>query len=242
MFTGFTDETMQFFLDLRFHNSQTYFHENHDRYVAVVQKPFYDFIDALAPTMLEIDPRMEVRPHKCLSRIHRDTRFSKDKSPYRDHLWLCFRRAGESRDGSVNFFFEAGPSTVGWGFGTWGENREMNDRIRREIVAQPHRFTGILDDMAMDEHHLGMHLDTFKRMEIPATVPLRLRPLYAMKEVYIGREEIDRRWLFTPGLVNIVAKDFIRLAPMYKMMRGICDEIENERIAEVSRNARRDEW
>ena len=117
MFTGFTDETVQFFLDLKFHNSTEYFHQHHDRYVETVQQVFYSFIDELAPDMLKIDPEMEVRPHKCLSRIHRDTRFSKDKSPYRDHLWLLFRRAAEPREKALMYFFEFGPDRLNWGMG-----------------------------------------------------------------------------------------------------------------------------
>ena len=86
MFTGFTDETIQFFLDLKFHNSTEFFHSQHDRYLETVQSPFYEMIREMAPAMLKIDPEMEIRPFKCLSHIHRDTRFSRDKSPYRDHL------------------------------------------------------------------------------------------------------------------------------------------------------------
>ena len=78
MFSGFTEETIAFFIDLKFHNNTTFFHQEHDRYVEMVQTPFYELIGELAPTMLKIDPCMEVRPHKCLSRIHRDTRFSRE--------------------------------------------------------------------------------------------------------------------------------------------------------------------
>ena len=136
MFTGFPEETLQFFLDIRFHNDKTYFAEHKPRYERDVKAVFHAFIEELAPTMQEIDPLMEIRPYKCLARIHRDTRFSKDKSPFRDHLWLCFRRAAEPREGSVNFFFELGPTTLGWGMGTWGENRPMMDALRRRIAEE----------------------------------------------------------------------------------------------------------
>ena len=126
MFSGFTDETLQFFLDLRFHNYTEYFHAEHDRYVENVQAPFYSLIEALGPEMRKIDPLMEIRPHKCLSRIHRDTRFTKDKSPYRDHLWFLFRRAAEPREKSLFYFGEFGPERLNWGMGIWGENREAN--------------------------------------------------------------------------------------------------------------------
>ena len=99
MFTGFPEETMQFFLDIRFHNDKAYFAEHKARYERDVKAVFHAFIEDLAPEMQKIDPLMEIRPYKCLARIHRDTRFSKDKSPFRDHLWLCFRRAAEPREG-----------------------------------------------------------------------------------------------------------------------------------------------
>ena len=137
MFTGFTDQTIQFFLDLRFHNYTEYFHEHHDRYVETVQQPFYSLIEDLAPAVQKIDPMMEVRPHKCLSRIHRDTRFSKDKSPYRDHLWFLFRRAGEQREKAVFLYGEFGPDRLDWGFGIWGENREAMDIFRKKMEHKP---------------------------------------------------------------------------------------------------------
>ena len=57
---GKTDEDNQF-------SRLMELHANHDRYVESVQKPFYSFIDDLMPTLLEIDPRMEPRPHKSLT-------------------------------------------------------------------------------------------------------------------------------------------------------------------------------
>lgn len=113
MFTGFTDDTVDFFMDLKFHNNTSFFHEQHNRYVETVQAPFYAMIDALGPDMLSVDPLMEIRPHKCLSRIHRDTRFTRDKSPYRDHLWFLFRRAAEPREKSLFYYFEFGPVSPG---------------------------------------------------------------------------------------------------------------------------------
>ena len=147
MFTGFTDETIQFLLDLKFHNNSTYFHEQHDRYVETVQTPFYELINDLADDMRKIDPLMETRPYKCLSRIHRDTRFSRDKSPYRDHHWFLFRRAAEPRDKSLFYYFEFGPDRLGWGMGIWGENRELMDLFRKRMRANPDGTLAMIDDI-----------------------------------------------------------------------------------------------
>ncbi len=220
MFNGFTEETMQFFLDLRFHNDKIYFNENRARYEKHVKAVFYEFINELAEDMRAIDPLMEVRPHKCLSRINRDTRFTKDKSPYRDHLWLCFRRAAEQKEGSINFFFEAGPSVLGWGLGTWGENRAMMDIFRRKMTADPEKVAKAIHQCHLPENDFAVHSATWKRMEIPEHIPLGLRGWYASKEVYIGKAHPDMALVDSRAVLEQVRADFKALAPMYHLLRG----------------------
>ena len=223
MFSGFTDETVQFFLDLKFHNSTDYFHRYHDRYVEVVQTPFYELIEELAPDMLCIDDRMEIRPHKCLSRIHRDTRFSKDKSPYRDHLWFLFRRAAEPREKSLFYFIEFGPDRLDWGMGIWGENRELMDQFRRKLQANPDGMLALLDDMDLPEHKMFLGGSAFKRLPIPANIPARLSPWYRARDMYIGKLVQDPSIVFTQDLVYAIRNDFRALSPLYRVFRGLLD-------------------
>ena len=224
MFTGFSEDTISFFLDLKFHNNAAYFHENHDRYVEVVQRPFYEFIEDLGPAMKKIDPQMEIRPHKCLSRIHRDTRFSRDKSPYRDHLWLLFRREGEPREQSLMFWFELGPSRLDWGMGFWGENREALDLFRKRMRANPDGTLALLDDLDLAGRGLLLNGSTHKRLEIPPEIPDRLRRWYCTKEMYINKISPDFRKVFSERILTEVRKDFQQLAPLYHLLRGYCDE------------------
>lgn len=224
MFTGFPEDTLQFFLDIRFHNNTQYFHENHERYRQDVQAPFYALIEELMPYLIEIDPQMERRPYKCLSRIHRDTRFTKDKSPYRDHLWTQFHRAGEPREGSVFYWFELGPTWINWGMGTWGENRPAMELMRRQMAAQPRRFEDILDSCDLPGHHISVGGHFFKRMEVPENIPLSLRGLYPAREIYFSRDDAKLEWAFEPQLVDRIVKDYRALAPAYRMLRGIYDE------------------
>ncbi len=244
MFTGFPEETVQFFLELRFHNNAGFFHDQHDRYVETVQAPFYALINELAPTMRDIDPLMEVRPHKCLSRIHRDTRFSRDKSPYRDHLWLCFRRAAEPREGSVNYWFEFGPDQLGWGVGLWGENRPLSERLRREIVADPGRVADIIHSCDLPGHDMALGGSFHKRMPVPPEVPELLKGWYLMREGYIPRLHPVHQWAYTERVIQEVRRDFEAVAPIYRLLRGIQDElIEEERsAAREERPNRGDEW
>lgn len=229
MFTGFTDETIQFLLDLKFHNNSTYFHEQHDRYVETVQTPFYELINDLADDMRKIDPLMEIRPYKCLSRIHRDTRFSRDKSPYRDHHWFLFRRAAEPRDKSLFYYFEFGPDRLGWGMGIWGENRELMDLFRKRMRANPDGTLALIDDMNLAGRHLLLNGRFYKRMDIPPEIPQRLKQWYTGKEIYISRYEPDWKWAFSDRIVKEIRKDFLAMAPMYRLLRGCMDDIQKNR-------------
>ena len=228
MFTGFTDETVQFFLDLRFHNYTEYFHDHHDRYVETVQTPFYQLIEDLGPTVRKIDPRMETRPYKCLSRIHRDTRFSRDKSPYRDHLWFLFRREGEAREKSLFFFGEFGPDRLDWGMGIWGENREIMDQFRKKMAANPEGTLALIDDMNLPNRHLAIGGSAFKRIEIPKSIPPRLERWYRAKDFYIGKVMPEYGWAFSERLKKEMEKDFLAMAPIYQILRGIMDEDTDE--------------
>ena len=228
MFTGFTEETIQFFLDLKFHNNTAFFHEQHNRYVEDVQQVFYGMIDELAADMLKIDPGMEVRPHKCLSRIHRDTRFSRDKSPYRDHLWFLFRRAWEPRDKSLFYYFELGPDRLSWGMGFWNENREALDLFRKRMRANPDGTLALLDDMNLVGRKLYLGGSIHKKMTVPPEIPDRLKRWYLVKDMYIGKADPDYRWIYSDRIIREVRKDFAALAPLYRLLRGYADETMQE--------------
>lgn len=225
MFSGFTDETVRMLMDLKFHNYTSYFHENHDRYIKDVQQPFYELIQDLSETALAIDPQMEVRPHKCLSRIHRDTRFSKDKSPYRDHLWFLFRRKAEPREQSLNLFFEFGPDRLNWGMGFWGENRNAMDQFRRRMVAYPKQVLSVIHSMNMPSRHLSLDATYFKRLDIPKDIPNELVMWYPIRNMFICKEQVPYEAAFSSSLFTMIKEDYDTLEPLYRLLRGFCDTV-----------------
>ena len=215
-------------MDIRFHNSISYFEEHRERFRQDVQAPFYAFIEELAPRLRTIDPQMELRPYKCLARIRRDTRFTKDKSPFRDHLWITFRRAGEPREQSLNYWFEFGPQTLEWGLGFWGENRPVMDRLRRQMAAQPQRIQDLIDDCRLPEHHLVKSGPEFRRIAVPENIPPLLQTWYRSKELYISRADVKYEWAFDEKLPERVWRDYRAMAPLYRLLRGIYDDVQAE--------------
>ena len=226
MFQGFGEGLIPFFLDLRFHNDKSFMDANRERYYRDVRQPFYDFIGAMGPLLQQkISEDMEVRPNKCLSRINRDTRFTKAKSPYRDHLWVSFRQQAMPNDGTPFYWFEVSPEHVNWGVGIWGENRDIMDVMRRRMVAHPEEFLRILP--VLKKRNLTLDGDEWKKMAVPEEVPAALKPWYLKKHVYAEKQDASLQWIFSPGLVNRVMEDYEALAPLYWMFRGCAEEAMN---------------
>ena len=130
MFTGFSQEALDFLSDIRFNNNQTFYGQNQARYEQYVKAPLRALCDEMTPVVQLIDPRLDTRPGRTMSRIRRDTRFSKDKSPFRDHVWLGWRYPGESR--SEGFGIEHNGTPEEW---RMLHSHDMADLLARELSA-----------------------------------------------------------------------------------------------------------
>ena len=176
--------------------------------------------------MQEIDPDMEVRPNKCLSRINRDIRFSKDKSPYRDHLWVAFRPACMGKDGVPFFWFELRPESVNWGLGIWGENREIMDAMRRKMAARPDDYLRILP--ILQERGFALCGREWKKMSPPEGMPEALIPWYLKREIYAEKQGTSLLCIDSPDLIDRISRDFRALEPLYHIFRGCVEEAMNQ--------------
>lgn len=224
MFPGFPEETVRFFLDLRFHNETSWFHAHREAYETYVRKPFSEFIEAMTPTVMRIADDMETRPNKCLARINRDIRFTRDKSPYRDHMWLLFRRAGEEREHAVMYWFELSPEVVEWGVGFWGYNRPAMDALRERMVKKPAEVRRVLRRCGIPDETLHIYGDRYKSMKPPAGMSADLAMLYPCKEIYVKRIGVPLGESYRPEIIDRVSEDFLRLKPLYLLLRQAADE------------------
>ena len=137
MFTGFTKEALSFLSDIRFNNNQTFFEANKERYEKHVKAPLRALSEEMAPVVQLIDPRLDTRPGRTMSRIRRDTRYTRDKSPFRDHVWLGWRYPGESRSEGFGMYWGFGPDWIGWGCGCYATDKPLMDALRSLILRDP---------------------------------------------------------------------------------------------------------
>lgn len=225
MFKGFSQDTIQFFLDIRFHNEVSYYHENKHRFEKV-KTEFAKLIQSLAPSMTLVDEQMDFRPGKALARLRRDVRFSKDKTPYRDHLWFLLRRAGEERDGSPMFWFELAIEKATLGVGVWGESKPYYDMLRKEIQKNAKPLEKILD--GIESKGYNIYGNRLKRISIPAGITRNVEEAYRAKSLYISKDISPYSLVFKPALLDYLIAEYQNLFDFYKYARTITDKVRME--------------
>ncbi len=160
----FTPDTFRFLTDLTAHNDRDWFNANRDRYEAHVKAPSLAFIEALAPRMKEVSPHIRVDA-KALFRIHRDTRFSHDKAPYKTNIGLHFRHDSAKDVHAPGFYMQLGVDDSFIGLGLWRPDAPSLLKIRAYIVKHPAELAKA--DAAGAKASLNYMGDTLQRVPKP---------------------------------------------------------------------------
>lgn len=139
----FTRATFQFFRDLARNNRKVWMDANRERYQQTVVKPFRRLLEELSPAILELDSRFDTtgRTGANFSRINRDIRFAKDKTPYRAQMYLkCSALfSGEGETGQLYMGISADTVTVGFRIYSGSKRKEsaLAQFADPRISAQP---------------------------------------------------------------------------------------------------------
>ena len=135
-----TPRLFRFFSELARHNDRAWFEDNKARYVEEVRDPLLRFVEAFGPRLARISLHMTADPRPVggsLFRIHRDTRFARDKSPYKTHAGLSFRHAAGRDVHAPIFYLHLQPGMVFAAAGMWRPPAEAVKQVRDAIVAKP---------------------------------------------------------------------------------------------------------
>ena len=118
-FNGFSQETAGFFEQLRENNNKEWFEEHRQVYEREVLERAKSFVEAMGERLRELRPEINAIPavNKSLFRLNRDTRFSKDKTPYKTHMGIWFWEGEGKRMEYPGFYFHLDPPIVGFGGG-----------------------------------------------------------------------------------------------------------------------------
>lgn len=138
--THFTPATFKFLSDLAAHNERAWFQPRKEQFVAEVQEPALAFISDLGPKLEKVSPNFSAIASTqggSLFRIYRDTRFSKDKTPYKPWLAMRFSHKAGSDVHAPGFYLHLEPGNSYAGVGLWRPEAPVARQIRDAIVDDP---------------------------------------------------------------------------------------------------------
>lgn len=134
-FPGFPREGIQFFRGLVRNNNRDWFLPRKEIFETKVKQPMQDLVAALNAAMMAYAPLYVTDPAKAVYRFYRDTRFSKDKSPYKQQIAASFPRRGLERHDGAGFYFAISHKEVAVGGGVYMPSPETLLAIRNHIAA-----------------------------------------------------------------------------------------------------------
>lgn len=145
-FPGFTPEALQFLRDLKATNDRDWFLPRKEVYNDELRDPMQSLIAQLSRELPARGIPLSGDPRRDVFRVYRDTRFSKDKTPYKTHVAAVLHRDADRRaPGVLYIHVEPGASRVGGGF--WRPDREFLKRWRERLAAEPDAFLEIVADL-----------------------------------------------------------------------------------------------
>ncbi len=223
-FAGFTPATLAFLRELKANNSKAWFETHKGDYQEHLLPPFAALVEQLAPAMLAIDPAFETRPavDKTLSRIRRDIRFSRDKSPYRACMWLAFKHPGKGWQERPGFFFELAPDAYRFGMGFYAASKPTMDVLRHTIEDNQDAFARQVDFLD-NQTTFAIEGDLYKRVLNPA-LPENLRAWHNRKNVFLTCNRPSDSRLFDSTLGRDLAAGFTMIAPLYQFLSRLAAE------------------
>ncbi|MFB0516890.1 MAG: DUF2461 domain-containing protein [Candidatus Neomarinimicrobiota bacterium] len=217
-FIGFSPKTLAFLKGLEGNNNKIWFEAHKQDYLAYLLEPLQRLVADLSEFMLTIDPLFETRPaiDKTISRIYRDTRFSKDKSPFRARMWLTFKRPRRDWKAAPAYFFEISPDSYRYGMGFYSAPRAAMEKIREMMDNDADEFQKAVS-IYKHQSVFTMEGDKYKRRLDPAK-PEEIQEWYQRRNIYfVCNRNIDEV-LFSKRLNDDLISGFRILAPIYNFL------------------------
>jgi uncharacterized protein (TIGR02453 family) len=213
----FSPDSFHFLEELIANNNRQWFEANKERYIADVREPLSQFIVMMQDPLHRISKHIHVDPRPTggsMFRIYRDTRFSKDKTPYKTQAACHFRHGNRTDAHGLGFYMHFGPNGNTVGGGVWRPPASVANLIRSRIVEHSDEWRRALGGKAFRRHFPdGIQGEQLKR------VPRNFDPDNSFandlrrKDFFVGANPSARQ-VISSGYIEYVAEVYAAMVPM----------------------------
>lgn len=192
-YSRFQIRTIEFLRQLEANNNREWFKENKSHYETDVLDVALRFIQSMQEPLAEIAPHFTAVPTRVggsLMRVYRDTRFSKNKLPYKTNIGIQFRHERAKDVHSPGYYVHIDPNEVFIGVGMWRPDSEPLRRIRERIAAKPSQWKRATGDAAF-KRNFSLAGETLQRpprgfdKEHPLIDDIKRKSFIAVREMTV---------------------------------------------------------
>jgi uncharacterized protein (TIGR02453 family) len=218
-FPGFSKTGIGFLRDLKENNDREWFTPRKATFDAEVKMPMIDLVRAVHAEMMQFAPQYVGDASKSIFRIYRDTRFSKDKTPYKTHIAAWMKHAARGKESGAGFYFSVSPETIEVAGGVYAPDPPTLLTLRQKIADDYEAFQQTFSSPKFKKLALGMMTDSLSRApkgfdpEHPAIDLIK-------RKHYVAFAELDPALATTPKLLPEIVKRLEAMAPMIEYLNA----------------------
>ena len=221
---SFDAETLRFLKDLAANNERPWFAAHKHRYDRHVLEPALSFIEAMAPAVQKISRHFVAsakRSGGSLMRVYRDTRFARDKAPFKTNIGIQFRHERGKDVHAPGFYVHIEPGGCFLGAGIWHPEPSALAAIRMEIVDQPRLWKRVRDGRAFRKH---FELAGEKLAKAPRGFPPDSPHADDLRRKdFIASCALTDREVLGPRFARQVGERFATASPLMEFLCGALD-------------------
>jgi uncharacterized protein (TIGR02453 family) len=216
-FKGFPAEGIAFMRELKKHNDREWFTPKLDQYKQLVREPMLELVANLHAAMLRFAPSYVGEPAKCVYRVYRDTRFSKNKTPYKTSTEALFWHNRLDKNSGGGFYFSISPEQVAVGGGLYMAEPAALLAVRQQIARQTPAFRATFESKTVRRLMGDLQGEQTKRIpkgfaaDDPAADLLRHKS-------FILFTKLDPDIVTTPKLFREISTRFEAITPFVEFL------------------------
>jgi uncharacterized protein (TIGR02453 family) len=219
-FNGFSKDATDYLRDLSANNNREWFNANKERYESHLMEPAKAFVTALGESLIELAPNVvaEPRVNGSIFRINRDTRFSKDKTPYKDHLAFRFWTGADKKAEASGFFLRFFHNEIGIGAGAHEFSKPALGTYRSAVdnPTTGKELAAIFNKL----EKAGVELDGEQYKKVPREYDHPRGELLKYKGLFAYHEGPLPREFGTASFVTYCAKQFKQMLPIHSWLNA----------------------
>ena len=217
-FEGFSDDAVNFFRELRENNTREWFQPRKEIYESQVRAVMEDLVSHLNRELGKFAPLYIVEPKKAVFRIYRDTRFSKNKTPYKTNIAASFSRQGMEKFAAAGYYVSVSDTVIEIGGGLYMSESAALLAVRTHIADSYEHFSRIVGNKKLIASMGPLQGDALTR------VPKGFDPNHSaaewirMKQWLFFKTLDSAEWMRKPALLKEIATRFKLIAPLIEFL------------------------